>query len=141
MAWSWKGNNEPVIDMSSDWAGTNLTSWGKTAVTGTYGTKTAATCSAFLSNTVPLFPENTLAIGPEIKVSLHSLLKGIINFELHGLAGATTIKIMDITGKQIQEELSVDQKSIRLDKQVGPGVYLVKVINGQSTFDRKIFVR
>jgi len=141
MAWSWKGNNEPVIDMSSDWAGTNLTSWGKTAVTGTYGTKTAATCSAFLSNTVPLFPENTLAIGPEIKVSLHSLLKGIINVELHGLAGATTIKIMDITGKQIQEELSVDQKSIRLNNQVGPGVYLVKVINGQRTFDRKIFVR
>jgi len=113
---------------------------GKNSGDRTYGTKTAATCSAFLSNTVPLFPENTSAIEPEIKISLHSLLKGIINVELHGLAGSTIIKITDINGKQIQEKISVDQQSVQLNRQVGPGVYLVKIINGQRAFDRKFLL-
>jgi mannan endo-1,4-beta-mannosidase len=141
MAWSWKGNNEPVIDMSSDWAGTNLTSWGKTAVTGTYGTKTATTCSVFLTNTDTRFPEKASAIEPEIQVSLHSLLKGVIKVDLRGLSGATAVKIMDISGKLVQEEIAVDRQSFQLSSNVRPGVYLVKIINAQRTFDRKIFIR
>jgi hypothetical protein len=58
IAWSWKGNGgvENVLDLSNDWAGTNLTAWGKTVTSGAGGTKTAITASVFTTtstNTAP----------------------------------------------------------------------------------------
>jgi mannan endo-1,4-beta-mannosidase len=49
LAWSWKGNGSGVeyLDLSNDWAGTSLTSWGNTVVNGSNGTKTAVTASVF----------------------------------------------------------------------------------------------
>lgn len=49
LAWSWKGNGSPVqyLDLSSDWAGNNLSTWGNTVVNGPNGTKTAKTASIF----------------------------------------------------------------------------------------------
>lgn len=49
LAWSWKGNSSPnqFLDLSNDWAGTSLTSWGNTVVNGANGTKTAQTASVF----------------------------------------------------------------------------------------------
>ena len=49
LAWSWKGNGSPVqyLDLSNDWAGTSLSSWGNTVVNGSNGTKTAVTASVF----------------------------------------------------------------------------------------------
>jgi mannan endo-1,4-beta-mannosidase len=49
MAWSWKGNGGGVeyLDLSNDWGGTSLTSWGNTIVNGAGGTKTAVTASVF----------------------------------------------------------------------------------------------
>ncbi len=50
-AWSWKGNNEDVayLDVSRDWAGTDLTpEWGELLVNGEYGIKaTSEICSVF----------------------------------------------------------------------------------------------
>ena len=141
MAWSWKGNNEPVIDMSGDWAGNNLTSWGKTAVTGTYGTKTAATCSVFTTDVDNPFQEKAPLIEPDIRVSLHPFLKGVIDVELRGSAGPTAIQLIDISGKLIQEQTSVDRQVFQLSANGNPGVYLVKVTNAQRTFAKKIFAR
>lgn len=49
--WSWKGNTAGTLDqldMSSDWAGNSLTSWGNGVVNGSNGIKsTAATASVF----------------------------------------------------------------------------------------------
>ena len=125
--------------MSNDWAGTNLTSWGKTAVTGAYGTKTAATCTVFSSDIDTRFPENA-SVEPEIQVSLHPFLKGVVTIELRGLAGATMVKIIGLNGKLIQQQTSAD-RVIHLSTQGDPGVYLVKVSNAQRTFAQKIFVR
>jgi mannan endo-1,4-beta-mannosidase len=49
LAWSWKGNGQPVpyLDLSKDWAGTDLSDWGKTVVDGPFGTKTAKPASVF----------------------------------------------------------------------------------------------
>ncbi|MCU0431639.1 MAG: Ig-like domain-containing protein [Cytophagaceae bacterium] len=49
LAWSWKGNGGGVeyLDLSFDWAGNNLTSWGNTVVNGAGGTKTATVASVF----------------------------------------------------------------------------------------------
>lgn len=49
LAWSWKGNNNPVsyLDLSLDWEGNNLTKWGNTVVNSANGTKTAITATTF----------------------------------------------------------------------------------------------
>jgi len=44
MCWSWKGNSNASFDMSNDWAGTSLKSWGSSVVNGI---KTASQCSVF----------------------------------------------------------------------------------------------
>ncbi len=53
LAWSWKGNGSPVqyLDMSTDWAGNNLSAWGNTVVNGSGGTKTAINASVFTTTT------------------------------------------------------------------------------------------
>ncbi len=65
LAWSWKGNGGGVeyLDLSNDWAGYNLTSWGNTVVNGQYGTKTAITASVFNGGTPPP-PSNNLINNP-----------------------------------------------------------------------------
>jgi mannan endo-1,4-beta-mannosidase len=138
MAWSWKGNNEPIIDMSNDWAGTNLTSWGKTAVTGAYGTKTAVACTAFSSDIDSHGTENE-EVRPEIAVSPRCALDGVVTIALHGLAGATNVKLMGLDGKLILEKNSADRE-IQMSAPVNPGVYLVKVSNAQRMFAKKISV-
>ncbi|MDA1476753.1 glycoside hydrolase family 5 protein [Bacillus changyiensis] len=66
LAWSWKGNSSDweYLDLSHDWAGHNLTSWGNTIVHGSYGLKaTSKLCSIFDKNHHsgnPNRPENIL---------------------------------------------------------------------------------
>jgi hypothetical protein len=50
LAWSWKGNttNLAYLDMSSDWEGQSLTTWGTSVIRGTAGiTATAAKASIY----------------------------------------------------------------------------------------------
>jgi mannan endo-1,4-beta-mannosidase len=141
MAWSWKGNSEPIIDMSSDWAGANLTSWGKTAVTGTYGTKTAVTCTAFSTDIQSPFSETAQVAGSDARVTFQSMNNGVINVALHGLSGATTVKIFNSNGKLIQEQNAMDRKFFQISTHGGQGVYFIKVVNAQKTFAEKIFLR
>ncbi|MGC8823759.1 MAG: cellulase family glycosylhydrolase [Bacteroidales bacterium] len=70
LAWSWKGNggNVTYLDLSNDWAGTNLTTWGNRVVLGSNGTRTAITCSVFSSST-PNPSSTNLALNKPITVS------------------------------------------------------------------------
>lgn len=65
LAWSWKGNGSPVqyLDLSNDWAGASLTSWGNTVVNGTNGTKTSQVASVFSSGCTPT------AITPYVQIN------------------------------------------------------------------------
>lgn len=50
IGWSWKGNGDGLgsLDISNDWAGNNLSSWGETLVNGNNGIKqTSKTCTVF----------------------------------------------------------------------------------------------
>lgn len=50
LAWSWKGNGSQwaYLDLSNDWAGKSLTSWGNTIVNGPNGLKDSAKiCTVF----------------------------------------------------------------------------------------------
>lgn len=54
LAWSWKGNGGGVeyLDLSNDWAGNNLSNWGKIVTDGPNGLKeTSKICSVFLDST------------------------------------------------------------------------------------------
>ena len=56
LAWSWKGNGSEwaYLDLSNDWAGKNLTSWGDKIVNGPNGLKDSAKlCTVFTGSTVP----------------------------------------------------------------------------------------
>ena len=48
LAWSWKGNGSEwsYLDLTSDWAGNNLTAWGHTIVNGSNGLKATSVPSA-----------------------------------------------------------------------------------------------
>jgi mannan endo-1,4-beta-mannosidase len=55
IAWSWKGNNSPVqyLDLSTDWTGNNLSSWGDSVINSPNGLKnTAQVASVFIEDTV-----------------------------------------------------------------------------------------
>lgn len=51
IGWSWKGNNQDLhyLDISNNWDGTSLTSWGNTLINGANGIKqTSHICSIYL---------------------------------------------------------------------------------------------
>lgn len=52
LAWSWKGNGAEwsYLDLSYDWAGNNLTEWGKTIVNGSNGLKATSTKAPIFGN-------------------------------------------------------------------------------------------
>lgn len=50
LGWSWKGNSSDLsyLDISNDWSGTSLTSWGNTLINGSNGIKkTSKKCTVF----------------------------------------------------------------------------------------------
>ncbi|MEN8906448.1 MAG: cellulase family glycosylhydrolase [Clostridiales bacterium] len=61
LAWSWKGNSTEVeyLDLSNNWTGTNLSSWGDTIVNGTNGLKTTSKICSIFSGNNPVTPITT----------------------------------------------------------------------------------
>lgn len=55
LAWSWKGNNSDLayLDMTNDWAGNSLTSFGNTVVNGSYGIKATSILSGVFGGVAP----------------------------------------------------------------------------------------
>jgi len=51
LAWSWKGNGNGLeyMDLSNNWSGTSLSTWGNRVINGANGTKTGATASVFIT--------------------------------------------------------------------------------------------
>ncbi|MDE6149702.1 MAG: cellulase family glycosylhydrolase [Ruminococcus sp.] len=50
LGWSWKGNNSDLayLDISNDWSGKSLTTWGNDLINGTYGIRnTSKLCSVY----------------------------------------------------------------------------------------------
>lgn len=58
LAWSWKGNGSQwaYLDLSNDWAGKSLTSWGNTIVNGPNGLKDSAKICTVFTGESPLDP-------------------------------------------------------------------------------------
>ena len=62
LGWSWKGNGggTEALDMSLDWAGTQLTPWGELSTNSIVGTKTASDASVFGGGSGNKMPTVTL---------------------------------------------------------------------------------
>lgn len=140
MAWSWKGNGEVELDMSSDWAGTNLTSWGKTAVTGTYGTKTAVTCSVFTG-----IVDTKKTNAPTSALTNYMTLKtgegGRVSVGLSGISGAAIIEVVDAKGKLVRKQATGCRSFADVDMRGKTGVYLVKAITERGEMSRTLLVQ
>ncbi|MDQ2087460.1 cellulase family glycosylhydrolase [Herbivorax sp. ANBcel31] len=66
LAWSWKGNSGGVeyLDLSNDWAGTDLTDWGETIINGPNGLKDSAEiCTVFTGETPDPPPVDDIMYG------------------------------------------------------------------------------
>jgi mannan endo-1,4-beta-mannosidase len=140
MAWSWKGNGEVALDMSSDWAGTNLTSWGKTAVTGTYGTKTAVTCSVFTG-----IVDTKNIGGPTLPLTNYMTLKtgagGRVSIGLSGISGVATVEVVDAKGKLVCKRITSGQSLVDVNMPGKAGVYLVKAITERGDMSKTLLVQ
>ena len=120
LAWSWKGNGGSVtyLDLSNDWAGTSLTSWGNTVVWGSNGTKTAVTCSVFGGS---------------------SSGSGIVSGATYSIIARHSGKVLDVNGAYTSDGTNVqqwtnynanNQKWIITD--VGGGYYRVSPVHVTS---------
>ncbi|WP_331460509.1 glycoside hydrolase family 5 protein [Gracilibacillus suaedae] len=89
LAWSWKGNGSEwaYLDLSNDWSGNNLTSWGDRVVNGSNGIKATSTIS-------PIFEEGDDSdngedpqnpVGPE--ETLYDFESGIQNWSGQNVSG------------------------------------------------------
>lgn len=73
LGWSWKGNGATTaaLDVSLDWAGTQLTTWGDLLVNSIVGTKTAVEASVFGGTSTNQSPTVTIT-SPVSNTSLQA---------------------------------------------------------------------
>ncbi|HDR6246492.1 TPA: glycoside hydrolase family 5 protein [Bacillus cereus] len=85
LAWSWKGNGSDwsYLDLSNDWAGNNLTSWGNTITNGPNGLKATSKIS-------PIFRNNDSSEGSN-ETTLYNFEEGILNWSGENVIGGPWI--------------------------------------------------
>ena len=140
LAWSWKGNGSPVqyLDLSSDWAGNNLSSWGSTIVNNANGTKTAQTCTAF--NGVGAIPGSRSLVEKSKEFTIQSKNNGL-RISYDGFSGSTICKVFDMRGQLVERQTARDQQSEVMPFYLSPGMYIVMVSDAQKSFANRILVK
>jgi mannan endo-1,4-beta-mannosidase len=79
MAWSWKGNNEPVLDMSNDWAGTSLTPWGNICVNTVNGLRNTSQMASVFTGDSGCIPTTIIPYAKINEGSLSQVSEVIVN--------------------------------------------------------------
>ncbi|MBU2668972.1 cellulase family glycosylhydrolase [Actinoplanes bogorensis] len=65
LGWSWSGNTDPILDMTTNFDATQLTTWGQRIVNGAYGLKaTAKQATIFGTTTTPTHPTDSPSPTP-----------------------------------------------------------------------------
>jgi hypothetical protein len=65
----------------------------------------------------------------------------VLTVNLIGLSGATTINVIDSKGRIVTSELVNDQPSVKMAVNLKSGLYLVQLVNSQSTYTKKLLVK
>lgn len=121
LAWSWKGNSSLVsyLDLSKDWAGTNLSDWGKTIVNGANGTKTAVTASVFGAAPIENNEASLLNIYPNPAYS------GNFTIDIYGDKNEI-LKIYDLQDNLVFTQ-NINGEMDYIAPGLSPGMYILKV--------------
>lgn len=137
LAWSISGNSGGVeyLDLSTDFAGKNLSTWGKTIVNGTNGTKTAVTASVFTVTGVEdqqdayglLVSPNPVA--DQFKVNLPENA-GSVSYEVYNNMGNSIVSGSENTNTF---HVSLPESAA--------GVYFLKVYTAQKTYTKKLVIK
>jgi len=60
---------------------------------------------------------------------------------INGLLGQAQIKLIDMNGKVLQESETVLNKSYNYNVSVPPGFYVMRIINGKNTIQKKLIIK
>jgi arabinogalactan endo-1,4-beta-galactosidase len=116
---------------AKSWSGYQLSCWGDN------GRPTAA-LDAFLTHTSGL---NNINSPSDFNFYPNPCPVGLLNFGFRSLSGSHDVRIFDISGRLLKQQIINDQtgNSINLDLQ--PGIYLAKVYFGQSFVSKRLIVK
>jgi hypothetical protein len=81
-----------------------------------------------------------VAENDDITIYPNPAPKGMINIALQGMNGNTSINIFDMSGKLVKT-ITTNETLVNVDMDVKPGVYIVKIINGEKISQKKIIVQ
>ena len=112
------------------WSGYQLSCWGPDG-------KPTAALNAFL---VHLLGVNESGKNPEIFIYPNPFFGGLLNFDLRGLTGTSTLRIYSGSGKLMKELTLDDQEKASMDVKLQPGIYIVDVNNGEREIHGKLMV-
>ena len=60
---------------------------------------------------------------------------------INGLQGQAQIKLIDVNGKVLQESETVLNKSYNYNLSVPPGFYVMQIIIGKNTIQKKLIIK
>lgn len=77
----------------------------------------------------------------ELTIYPNPLLNGVLTVALGSLRGTTIIQITDISGRILEQLTTTDQQIVELSLDIIPGLYLVRVLNGEESYMSKLLVK
>jgi rhamnogalacturonan endolyase len=81
-----------------------------------------------------------VAANDDITIYPNPAPKGMINIAFQGMNGNTSINIFDMSGKLVKT-ITTNETLVNVDMDVKPGVYIVKIVNGEKISQKKIIVQ
>jgi arabinogalactan endo-1,4-beta-galactosidase len=116
---------------AKSWSGYQLSCWGSDG-------KPTKALYAFLTD--PSLGINTIKNGTRFKIYPNPNFGGLLNVELTGMKGISTLQILDVNGKIVREKKLENQPSACLDVRQLHGVYLININNQEESISQKIFI-
>ncbi len=116
---------------AKSWSGYQLSCWGSDA-------KPTRALYAFLFD--PTLSINTINSDTRVKIFPNPNFNGLLNVELPGFSGRTTLQIWDVNGKMLREQILENQPKASLDVRLLHGMYLITIHNHEHNFSQKIII-
>lgn len=80
-----------------------------------------------------------MTIG-EIRIYPNPVSEGRVTIELTGLEGTSVLRLIDMNGRLIKEQTTINTPLVEMQLEVQQGLYLMQILNGEQTINRKISV-
>jgi arabinogalactan endo-1,4-beta-galactosidase len=116
---------------AKSWSGYRLSCWGSDG-------KPTRALYAFLYD--PTLGINTIKNDPRVKVYPNPNFDGLLNVELPGITGVTTLHIFDVNGKMVESQILENKPVASVDVSTLHGFYLITIHNHDLNFSQKIVI-